>query len=140
MFGTTERDRCFREDEEEDVPRRAELCPSVTPPKIPLIGDGGRRAPFAKAFRHLRTNITSLSADRPVRRIAITSPGPGERKDTVSANLAITLAQLGKRVLLVDCDLRKLKLFWVFHPETPFGLTEMLVEGMPVDQVTPPKS
>lgn len=106
--------------------------------EIPLIGDGSRRAPFAEAFRHLRTNITYLSADRPVRRIAVTSPGPGEGKDTVSANLAIALAQLGKRVLLVDCDLRKPKLFWVFHPETPFGLTEMLVDGMSVDQVIHP--
>src|SRR5439155_26449849 len=51
---------------------------------LPLLMDHRRRAPFAEAFRHLRTSLLYLSPDRPLRTVQVTSPGPGEGKTTVS--------------------------------------------------------
>ncbi|HEY3247949.1 MAG TPA: polysaccharide biosynthesis tyrosine autokinase [bacterium] len=98
---------------------------------LPLIMEEQRRSPFAESFRHLRTSLLYMSPDRPLRTIEVTSPGPGEGKSTTSANIAAAFAQLGKRVWLVECDLRKPSLAWTFQPKSAFGLTELLVDGLP---------
>jgi non-specific protein-tyrosine kinase len=65
------------------------------------------RSPVAEAYRTIRTGIQFASVDRPIRTLVVTSAGPGEGKSTTAANLAVVMAQAGKRVVLVDADLRK---------------------------------
>lgn len=100
----------------------------------PLLTTSHPRSPFAEAFRHLRTNLLYTSPDRPLRLLLITSPGPGEAKSTVAVNLAVALAQAGRRVWLVEADLRKPTLAWTLGPEGTLGLTDLLVDGWPVDR------
>ena len=61
----------------------------------------------AEAYRSLRSNIEYSSFDNEYRVIVVTSSVPGEGKSTTSGNLALSLAQSGNKVLLVDCDMRK---------------------------------
>lgn len=98
--------------------------------EIWLVAALHSRSPFAEAFRHLRTNLLYLSPDRPLRTLLVTSPGPDEGKTTVAANLAVVLTQVGQKVRLIECDLRRPSLAWTFQPQAPFGLTELLVDGV----------
>ncbi|HOG45492.1 MAG TPA: capsular biosynthesis protein, partial [Anaerolineae bacterium] len=61
----------------------------------------------SEAYRALRTNLAFAGLDRPLRTVMFTSPGPDEGKSTVLANLAVSLAQTERRVLVVDADLRR---------------------------------
>jgi len=81
------------------------------------------RSPIAEAFRALRTSVRMANAVRPMRHLLITSSGPGEGKTFVAANLAVSLAQEGKRVILVDCDLRRPQLHKVFGMQAEPGFT-----------------
>lgn len=83
--------------------------------------------PVSEAYRSLRTNITFLDLDRPRRVLVLTSPGPSEGKSTSAANLAITLAQQGANVLLVDADLRRGILHRVFDVSGSPGLTDTIM-------------
>jgi len=65
------------------------------------------RSPVAEAYRTIRTGIQFASVDRPLRTLVVTSAGPGEGKSTTTANLAVVMAQAGKKVVLIDADLRK---------------------------------
>jgi non-specific protein-tyrosine kinase len=65
------------------------------------------RSPVAEAYRTIRTGIQFAGVDKPLRTMVVTSAGPGEGKSTTAANLAVVLAQAGKRVILIDADLRK---------------------------------
>lgn len=65
------------------------------------------RAPIAESFRVLRTNLEFAAVDGPLHTILISSPGAGEGKTTVAANLAAVMAQSKKRVVLIDCDMRR---------------------------------
>ncbi len=88
------------------------------------------KSPIAEAFRTLRTNIQFSSIDKTVKTIVITSPGPGEGKSTISVNTAVTMAQSEKKVLLIDCDLRKPKVHTFFKLHNGQGLTNILVEDV----------
>jgi capsular exopolysaccharide synthesis family protein len=80
----------------------------------------------SEAYRMLRTNLFYALIDFPPKVIVVTSPGPGEGKSTTCANLGITLAQAGKSVLILDCDLRKPAQHRLFGlPNSP-GLMEVL--------------
>ncbi len=85
----------------------------------PLVTNGVP-AEFGEAFRSLRTSILFSSAEQGSRSLVITSTGPGEGKSVVAANLAISLAQSGQRVLLLDADMRKPKVHEMFrYPQEP---------------------
>jgi capsular exopolysaccharide synthesis family protein len=84
------------------------------------------RSNFSEAFRNLRTSILLATPDHPPRHIAITSCGPGEGKSTVALNLAIVLTQLGRRVLLVDADLRRPRLHETMRVSNKEGLSNFL--------------
>jgi polysaccharide biosynthesis transport protein len=84
------------------------------------------RSPLSEAFRSLRTSVLLSTATRPPRSLAFVSAEPGEGKTTICNNLAITLAQLGKRVLVVDGDMRRPSVHRFFHAEQSRGLVNYL--------------
>jgi polysaccharide biosynthesis transport protein len=84
------------------------------------------RSGVAEAYRRLRTNIEFASVDAPIRTLLVTSSVPGEGKTTTAANLAVVFAQAGRRVLLVDADLRKPGIHVVFDLPNAHGLTTLL--------------
>jgi len=84
------------------------------------------RSPVSEAFRTLRTNLEFTSLDKPLRSMVVTSASPEEGKSTTLANLAVTMAQAGKQVLLVDCDLRRPSLHQIFNVRPTPGLTDMM--------------
>ncbi len=86
------------------------------------------RSPITEAFRALRTNLQFASPGNPLRSLLITSAGPVEGKTSVSANLAVILAQGGKRVVLVDADLRRPRLHRLFEIPREPGFTNLMVE------------
>ncbi len=85
------------------------------------------RSPIAEAFRSLRSNIQFAGFDRPIRCLLVTSPGPEEGKSTVAANLAVVMAQGGKRVLLLDADLRKPRLHHIMGVPNRLGLSDFFM-------------
>ncbi len=86
------------------------------------------RAPVSEAYRTLRTNLEFSSLDKPIKTMVVTSPGPEEGKSTTLANLAVTLAQAEKQVILVDCDLRRPSQHELFGLSNSAGLTTMVVD------------
>lgn len=83
-------------------------------------------SPISEAYRLLRTALHSPRSTTPPQAVLVTSPSPGEGKTTTVGNLAVTFAQTGKRVLIVDCDLRKPNLHHLFGLEPKPGLSELL--------------
>ncbi len=88
---------------------------------------------IAEAARRIRTNLLFASPDNPYNRILITSASPGEGKTMAASTLAIALAQTGRRVLLVDCDLRRARLHRVFGVTNDMGVTTAVVEPDSLD-------
>lgn len=97
--------------------------------RLRLVADTETKSPVAESFRILRTNVEFAQVDRACRKLMITSPSQGEGKSTIAVNFAAVVAQTGKRVLLVDCDLRRPSLHRTFRWENQQGLTNLLVRG-----------
>lgn len=85
------------------------------------------RSPIAERFRSLRTNIQYASVDKPLRVILVTSPTPSDGKTTVVSNLATALAQSGKRVTIVDADMRRPRIHKEFTLHNVSGLSTLFV-------------
>lgn len=82
----------------------------------------------AESYRTLRTNIMYSSFDKEIKRILVTSSEPGEGKSTTSGNLALAFAQDEKKVILIDCDLRKPSLHKKFRISNNRGLSDVIID------------
>jgi tyrosine-protein kinase Etk/Wzc len=93
------------------------------------------KSPVSEAYRSLRTNIQFSDIDNPKRVILLTSSATKEGKSTTCVNLAITLAQMGSKVLMVDSDLRRPNLHNFFQLDKTYGLTNILIGSLGFDDV-----
>ena len=95
-------------------------------------------APVAEAYRSLRTSVQLLGVDRPLRVIQVTSANSGDGKTTTVASLAVMLANLGQRVVVVDGDMRRARLHELFGTPNATGLAAVLAGTATVDEVLLP--
>ena len=95
-----------------------------------LIINEGVKTPIGEAYRTIRTNIQFSMPKGQLRTMLITSTGPEEGKSTTTANVAITMAESGNRVLLIDADLRKSVVHKMFELPNLKGLTNVLAEDL----------
>jgi capsular exopolysaccharide synthesis family protein len=86
--------------------------------------------PSVESYRALRTNVTFVGAEKPLQFISVTSPAPREGKSTTAINLALTLAQSGRRTILIDGDLRRSSVHRAFGLVQEPGLTDILIGGV----------
>ncbi len=86
------------------------------------------KSPISEQYRTIRTNIEFSTVDEDMRLIMVTSSGPGEGKSTTTNNIAVVFAQQGKKVLLVDSDLRKPTAHYSFRVDNHTGLTNVLTK------------
>jgi polysaccharide biosynthesis transport protein len=105
------------------------MIPSIDVKSLngPPLVNGTAPQDFAEAFRSVRTNVLFSSAEGGSRSVVVTSTTPGEGKSLVSANLGMTLAASGQRVLVIDADMRRPKLHEMFRSKLEPGLSNVLV-------------
>lgn len=92
-----------------------------------LIVEKNSNSISAEAYKTLRTNIQYSSFDKEIKTILVTSTIPGEGKSTIAGNLALSFAQQDKKVLVIDCDLRKPALHKMFKLSNFKGLSDVIV-------------
>lgn len=100
-----------------------------------LITSANTKSIVSEQFRTLRTNINFSVPDKELKTLLFTSASPGEGKSTVAANTAVVFAQEGKRVLLVDADMRKPTVHYTFHMTNTLGLSNVLTRQAEVSDV-----
>lgn len=91
-----------------------------------LLINSDPRSTLAEAYKQLRTSILLSTAGRAPRTLLVTSAKPGEGKTTTAVNTAVSLAQTGARVLLIDADLRRPMVHNLFNLSNPAGLSTVL--------------
>ncbi len=96
------------------------------------------RSSVAEAYRVLRTSVLLSTAGQPPKLILFTSGQPGEGKTTTAANTAVSLAQLGASVLVIDCDMRRPTLHKVFNVDYSMGLSTYLSRDVDIDKLIQP--
>lgn len=90
---------------------------------------------ISEQFRTIRTNITFSMPDREIKTILVTSATPGEGKSTNAANIGVVFAQEGKRVVIVDADLRKPTMHYTFLLQNARGLSNLLTRHFTISEV-----
>jgi capsular exopolysaccharide synthesis family protein len=101
----------------------------------PILITDRQRTSFAEAFRSLRTSVLLSHAERPPRTILFTSSSPGEGKTTTAINTAISLAQTGARVIIIDGDLRKPGVHKSLNIKTQPGLSTYLTRPVELNSI-----
>jgi capsular exopolysaccharide synthesis family protein len=107
--------------------------PSAPPGLDPVLASAVRpKSVEAEAYRGVRTQLYFSTHGQGHRVIQVTSPNPGDGKSTLAANLAVSVAQSGKRVVLVDCDMRKPRIHKLFDlPAADVGLAGVIAGTVP---------
>jgi capsular exopolysaccharide synthesis family protein len=88
----------------------------------------------AECARGIRTSLSFASPDKPYKTILVTSATPSEGKTTVASTIAVTFAQTGQRVLVMDCDLRRARLHRVFRQNSAVGVSSVLQNPASLDE------
>lgn len=97
--------------------------------KKELISLKDPKSPVSEVFRTLRTNIQFMSTNKKLKTLLVTSTFPGEGKSLVTSNLAVTFAQAGKKVILIDADMRKGRQYTIFEVSPRPGLSNYLSDA-----------
>ena len=97
---------------------------------LTIVHAGNGSQPQLEAFRKLRINVLASSLDSFPQTLMVTSAERAVGKSTVLANLAVTIAQSGRRVAVVDCNLHSPTIHTIFHLPNSYGLTNVLAEGL----------
>lgn len=100
-----------------------------------LVTATNPKAPISEAYRTLRTNVQFSAIDEQIKVLMVASAHSGEGKTTTVSNLAVTYAQEGKKVLLIDTDLRKPSIHQVFRVSNHAGLSSALAGQYLVQEV-----
>lgn len=100
-----------------------------------LIVQNKPKSHISEAYKTLRTNIQFSSCDKELKTVLVTSASSSEGKTTIAANLAFTMAQSDKKVILIDCDLRKPAVHKKFEISNQVGLTNLIIEDLKVEDV-----
>jgi protein-tyrosine kinase len=98
-----------------------------------LITSYSPKSSISEQYRTIRTNIQFSAIDQELQSVMVTSANPSEGKSTTVANLAVTFAQQGKKVLIVDADLRKPTVHYTFQLQNIYGLTNVLTKQKALD-------
>ncbi|MGB6423377.1 MAG: polysaccharide biosynthesis tyrosine autokinase [Anaerolineales bacterium] len=93
-----------------------------------LVTANAPMLPISEAFRVLRTNLQFSFVDKPPNSISVTSPGPTEGKSINLANLAVVMAQSGRKVIIVDTDLRRPVQHRIFNLPNRYGLSDVVLD------------
>lgn len=112
-------------------PVTGQLPPELLAHESPMSG-------FSEATRSLRTNLMFASPDQPYRRLLVASAAPSEGKTTVAVSIAVSMAQGGQRVCIVDCDLRRPRLHRIFDRAGDVGLMNVILGECTIDEVAKP--
>jgi len=120
--------------------RRATYVSTVDEEQIDscIVTQHDPKSPISEAYRTLRTNFQFATMKQKPRTVMVTSAVPGEGKTTTAVNLAVTMADRGMRVLIVDTDLRRPNVHRVLRMERGPGLADVLREGLDPKSVIRP--
>lgn len=119
-------------------PRRRKVSDPTAGSTRDLVVHTHPRSIVAECCRTIRTNLAFMSTDNPLRALVITSPGPAEGKSTLTISLAITMANSGRRVLLVDTDLRRPRIHKAFGLAARGGITSILAGEQSIEECALP--
>ncbi|MDQ5988215.1 MAG: Tyrosine-protein kinase etk [Syntrophus sp. SKADARSKE-3] len=103
-------------------------------PQVDLIAFKSPKSTASEAYRGIRTSLLFSSADSAPQVILVSSSGPQEGKTITSSNIAVTIAQTGNKVLIVDCDMRRPKLHKLFGCDRDVGMSNVLVGNCPLEE------
>ncbi len=104
-------------------------------PQPDLITLTDPRSPAAEAYRTLRTSLEFSSLDHPIHSLLVTSPAADAGKSLTLANLAVVMAEGGRKVILVDGDLRKPALHQIFGASNELGLSDLILQEGNLDAI-----
>ena len=91
------------------------------------------KSPISEIFRTLRTNMQFMNVNKKMKSILVTSTSPGEGKSWITTNLAVTFAQAGKKVIIVDSDMRKGRQYVILGVSPKPGLSDFLSQDIKED-------